>query len=153
MVLKDVAFSDDVINSTQLLRNWGKWAARANQHPVTFLYKGDPLTIISRNHIGKLEKKLYYTSLVFMFCQESIEGKIDDSSALPWSKYLSKSDRDALFYELINSYKESDAKDDWDIIQNVLDDWKATAEVESSPKLAKALLAKEDPSKYVRIKD
>jgi hypothetical protein len=153
MVLNNIAFSDDVINSTQLLRNWGKWATRAGQHPVTFLYKGDPLTLISRNHISKLEKKLYYASLVFMFCQESIEGKIGDNSSLPWAKYLSKPHQDALFYELINAYKESDAKDDWDIIQNVLDDWKATAEVESSPRLAKILDEEDNPSKYVKITD
>jgi len=153
MLLGEVAFSDDVINSTQLLRNWGKWAERASQHPVTFLYKGTPLTIISRNHISKLQRKLYYTYLVFIFGQESIEDNIDKYSSLPWAKYLSKPHRDELFYELLAAYKESDAKDDWDIIQNVLDDWKATAEVESSPVLAKALLVEEDPSKYVEIKD
>ena len=153
MVLNEIAFGDEVINSTQLLRNWGKWATRANRHPVTFLYKGDPLTIINRSHICKLEKKLHYTTLVLMFCQESIEGRISDSPSLPWAKYLNKTHLDALFYELISAYKESEAKDDWDIIQNVLDDWKATAELESNPTLAKSLLAEGDPSKYVQIKD
>ena len=153
MVLSDIAFSDDVINSTQLLRNWSKWAAQASQHPVTFLYKGDPLTIINRNHINRLEKKLFYTSLVFIFCQESMEGNMDSYSSLPWAKYLNKPHRDELFYELLNAYKESDAKEDWNIIQTVLDDWKATAEVESNPALAGALLTEEDPSEYVEIKD
>ena len=41
----------------------------------------------------------------------------------------------------------------WGALEEMLEDLKATAEVESNPRLAQALLEEEDQSKYVEIKD
>jgi len=153
MVLPDIAFDDEVIKSTQLIRNWGHWATKAANHPVTIMYKDNPIILISRRHISELNKKLHYTSLIFNFCQGIIEGEADKNSSLPWVTYLSDDLREELAKELIDAYRKSDAIDDWSILQDTIDDWKATAEIESNPNLAKALLAEEDPSKYVEIKD
>lgn len=153
MAISDIAFNDEVIKSTQLMRNWSHWATRANNHPVTIMYKNNPLTLISRRRISELNKKLHYTSLIFNFCQGIIEARPDKNSYLPWVAYLSDDLKKKLTKELLDAYDESDAKDDWSILQDVIDDWKATAEVESNPALAKTLLKEEDPSKYVEIKD
>lgn len=153
MVLAELAYNDDIINVSELKKNWPQWGERARNKPVTILYKDDPLTLISRKYIGELTKKIYYTNLVVSFCQGYIKDKSGRSGALPWAAYLKSADRRAFLRELMSAYEESYAKDDWMIIQDVLDDWKATAEVESNPKLAKALDEEDNPSKYVKIKD
>ena len=152
MVISELAFSDDVINSTQLIRNWSHWAAKAHNHPVTILYKDAPITLISRRYISELSQKLHYTYLIFSICQ-FIEGRADSCDALPWINYLNDDLRQEFFQDSLSAYAESDAKNNWNIIQEIIDDWKATAEVESSPILVRALLAGEEPSEYVEIKD
>lgn len=152
MVVSDIAFNDEVIRSTQLLRNWGHWAKKASTIPVTIMYKNNAITLISRRRISELNKKLYYTSLIFNFCQGIIERSDDKNSSFPWVAYLSDALKEECTKELLNAYRKSDAKDDWTILQDAIDDWKATAEVESNPKLAKILMAKKAPSQYVKAK-
>ena len=152
MVISDLAFSDDVINSTQLIRNWGHWAARAHNCPVTILYKDEPITLISRRYISELSRRLHYTNLVFSIYQ-FVEGRTGGCEALPWMNYLNEDSRREFFEDVLSAYTESDAKSNWSIIQDTLDDWRATAEVMSNPELSKRLLEKGDPSKYVGITD
>ena len=153
MVLAELAYNDDIINVSELKKNWPQWGERARNKPVTILYKDDPLTLISRKYIGELTKKMYYTNLMVSFCQGYLEDKSGRRGTLPWAAYLKSADRRTLLRELMSAYEESYAKDDWMIVQNVVDDWKATAEVESNPRLAKALMADEDSSQYIEIKD
>jgi len=152
MPVLDIAFNDEVIKSTQLMRNWGHWATKASSHPVTIMYKDNPITLISRRRISELNKKLYYTSLIFNFCQGIIDGRADKNSPFPWAAYLSDDLKEDFTKELLDAYGESDAKNDWSILQDAIDDWKATAEVESNPKLAKILMMKGNPSQYVKAK-
>lgn len=151
MVLAELAYNDDIIKVSELKKNWPHWGERARNQPVTILYKDDPLTLISRKYISELTKKIAYTNLVISFCQGYLEDKSGKRSALPWATYLTSVDRRTFLRELMGAYEESYAKDDWTIIQNVIDDWKATAEVESNPKLAKILAKEDDPSKYVKV--
>lgn len=151
MALTELAYSDDIINVSQLKKNWARWVERAHDQPVTILYKDDPLTLISRKYISELTKKIFYTNLVVSFCQGYIEDKSGRGGALPWAAYLKSANRRIMLRELLSAYEESFAKDDWTIIQSVIDDWKATAEVESNPKLAKILTKEDDPSKYVKV--
>jgi len=153
MVLAELAYNDDIINVSELKKNWPLWGERARNKPVTILYKDDPLTLISRKYIGELTKKMYYTNLIVNFCQGYLEDKSGRRGALPWAAYLKSADRRIFLRELMSAYEESYAKDNLMIIQNVVDDWKATAEVESNPRLAKALMADEDSSQYIEIKD
>jgi len=151
MVSNTVAFSDEIITSSELKRHWSQWIKKAHDHPVTIMYKNDPLALVSRKLINELSKQIYYTYLLVSFSQNYIENRTGRRSALSWAAYLSDRDRRDFFKELLSAYEESYAKDDWSIIQDVLDDWKATAEVERSPELSKALMAEEDPSKYVKL--
>ena len=153
MVLAELAYNDEIINVTELKKNWPQWGERAQNQPVTILYKDDPLTLINRKYISELTKKIYFTNILVSFCQGYIEDKSGRRGALPWAAYLKSADRRIMVRELLSAYEESFAKDNWSIIQNALDDWKATAEVESNPKLAKALDEEDDPSKYVKITD
>lgn len=152
MVISDLVFSDDVINSTQLIRNWGHWAARALNHPVTILYKDDPITLISRRYISELNQRLHYTYLMFSVYQ-FIESRVNNCDVLPWVNYLNDDLRKEFFEDILNAYTESDAKGNWSVFQDTIDDWKATAEVASNPKLSKKLLEKDYPSKYVEVRD
>ena len=151
MVVSNIAFNDDVINATQLTRNWGHWAARARNHPVTILYKDDPITLVSRRHISEMSQRLHYTYLVFSVCQY-IEGRTNSCDVLPWVTYLNNDLRQEFLRYILDAYMDSNAKSSWNIIQDAIDDWAATAEVASNPKLSKRLMEKDDPLKYVPIK-
>jgi len=148
----EVAFGDDIINATELKRNWGHWVAQAYDHPITILYKNDHLTLTRRKYISEMSRRMYYTYLVASICRGVMASK-DISHTLSWAAYLNDTDKGNFFTELLNAFEESYAKDDWGIIQDVIDDWKATAEVERSPKLSKALRARGKPSEYVEIKE
>jgi len=151
MALTDIAFSDDVINSSQLKRHWKHWISQVYQHPITIVTKDEPLILIKRKDISELTRKMYYTYLVVSFCQRYIKERSGKGSALAWTEYLGTADMREFFKELLKAYEESYNKDDWSIIQDTLEDWKATAEVESNPELSKLLKAKLEPSSYVEV--
>ena len=53
--------------------------------------------------------------------------------------------------QLLSAFNEVIQTKEWLVIEELLDDWKATVEVGGNPKLAEVLLAEEKPSEYVRF--
>lgn len=143
-------FNDEIINSTQLRSKLPQWLSKAREHPVTIMYKNAPLTIVNRRFIKELSERAHYTNLAVNYCQNYIERTVG-RSALPWASYLPDSAKREFFLEFLSVFQEAFAKDNWTIFEDLLHDWKATAEVASSPRLSKALLAKPDESKYVKL--
>lgn len=123
----------------------------AYKSPITVNYGQRQLAIINREQVSKLFMAIHYLELVIKVCDEiEKQGK---SGTLPWVEELSRNDMLQFHKELLSSTMKSVVTNNWEQLEYLIQDWKATAEVESNPKLAKALLEKDKPKEYVKLKD
>lgn len=143
--------SDEVISPTELRTNQKHWLDKACENVITVANGRKKFAIVNREQISNLYAQKHYTEMMLSYCQELMK-KIK-STTFPWSEHLSNEQRSEFHNELLNCVMESSATNDWSSVEYLLEDWRATAEVESNPTLAKVLLAEEDPLEYVKIKD
>jgi|GEM_PF-1158230 len=150
-IMVSTVFSDFIVNATDLRNNQKQWLERAYSRPITVSYGRRQLAIMNREQVGKLYTAKYYSELVLKACQEFMEKNKSDT--FPWVEFLSDDERMQFYNELLKRTMRSFITGNWSQLENLIQDWKATAEVESNPELAKALTAEEDSSQYVEIKE
>ena len=144
--------SDDVINSKELRDNQKYWLEKASINPVSIKSGARKLVILNREHAKYMYSFNHYAEMIIQFYREQIAHK-GESSTFPWIKYLDNKAVEEFIKELLVTFDRAVSSQEWSAFEELLDDWKATANVASNPDLAKELLAEEDSSKYVKIKD
>ena len=132
--------SDEVINSTELRNNQKKWLDKAYVTPVSIVSGDKKLVILNRDHARQIFSLAHYADMIIRFF-------------LVETEYLTKEEREEFQAEATLTFEKAAESKDWSAFEELLEDWKATANVDANPKLAKALLAKEDKSTYVRADD
>lgn len=143
--------SDAVISPTELRTRQKHWLDRATENVVTIVSGHKQLALLNREHISKLYAQKHYSELVIRYCQE-LDKKIK-SNAFPWTEQLNDGEKLEFHNELLAAIMDAISTNDWLPMEHLIEDWKATAQAISNSALTKSLLAKEDPSKYVRAKD
>jgi len=144
-------FSDDIVKATDLRNKQREWLERAYEKPITVSYGKKQLAIMRREQVSRLFAANYYLELVAKACGEFLKEK--PSSTFPWVEYLPDNEKLTFHRELMNRALKSVDTGDWAQLEYLIEDWKATAEVERSPELSKRLREKDDPSKYVKVQD
>ena len=144
-------FSDDIVKATDLRNKQREWLERAYEKPITVSYGKRQLAIMRREQVSRLFAANYYLELVAKACDEFLNEKT--SSAFPWVEYLPDNEKLTFHRELMERALKSIVTGDWAQLEYLIEDWKATAEVERSPELSKRLREKDDPSKYVKVQD
>ena len=144
--------SDEVINSTEFRTKLSRWFNEAYISPVSIMNGKKLLVLLNRERAKNMYQLNLYARLVVQFCQEQNVEKGKRSDVFPWIKHLDEKAVTEFHKELLSTFSDAVRDGDSSILEDMLNDWKATAEVASSPKLSKRLLEKDDPSKYVPIK-
>jgi len=146
-----IVFSDEIVNATELRRNQKLWLGKAHKEPVTVKYGRNTLTIINRDTVRKLYSQKHYTELVLKFYRELASGaKID---TFPWVQYLDEDERKEFHDELLSCVTDALVTDNWLAVEELLEDWKATAEAESKPEVARLLRARGTPGEYTTLEE
>ncbi len=141
--------SDDVINPTELRNNQKRWLDKAYTSPISIMSGNKKLVLLNREHAKQMYSVSHYAGMIMKFCRERLTSN-GESSIFPWIKYLNDEEIGEFTRELLITFEEARDSREWSALEELLDDWRATANVASNSKLSSALLAEEDPSKYVR---
>jgi len=144
-----IVFSDYIVNATDLRKNQKRWLEKACQDPVTISYRHKQLAIVNREQIGRLYTEKYWTELVLKACQEFMKGL--KSETFPWVEYLSDEEKTQFHTELLTCAMKSTITGDWVQLEQLIQDWEATAETERHPEIVKALQDEETLEEYVSI--
>jgi len=144
-------FADSIVNATDLRKNQKRWLEKAYYEPITVNYGRKQLAIMNRDKVSKLYMANYYTEIVLKACQEFRDS--NESSIFPWVAYLHDAEKAAFYNELLNCTIELIITGNWNELELLIEDWKATAEVERDPELVKVLMAEGDSSQYVEVED
>jgi hypothetical protein len=144
-------FSDEIVNATELRAKQSHWLTMAARRPVTVTYGSRKLTILNREKIRNLFIQAHYLELFVKHCNEVVKGT--KSNAFPWIEHLDDEEKRQFHEEFIDSIMMAIITEDWDGVETLLEDWKATAETESDEEIMKALGAKQEPDKYIALKE
>jgi hypothetical protein len=142
--------SDDFINSRELRNNQKHWLEKAFLTPISIRSGDKKLVLINRDQARDVYLINYYAQIVIQFCQER-SGENKESKVFPWTKHLQEEQIKQFHKQLLACFNEIIQTKDWFKIDELLDDWKATAEVAGSSILSKELLAEEKPSEYAGL--
>jgi len=141
-------FSDFIVSATDLRKNQRHWLETASQNPISINYGQKQLAIINRDIICNLYKEISYLEKAIKAHQEYLYGR---NETFPWLEYLSDEEKRQFHEELLNDVMKSIATHDWELVEELLQDWKATVEVKKNPEVVKALKDEGTSSKYVTI--
>jgi len=144
-------FSDEIVNATQLREKQSHWLTVASKRPVTVTYGPRKLTILNRETIRNLFIQAHYLELFVTYCNEVMKGT--KSTKFPWIEHLDEEEKKQFHEEFIGSTETAVFSEDWDMVETLLEDWKATAETKSDKEVMKALRAKQEPGKYIALKE
>ena len=150
--MADILLSDDVINTKELRDNLKFWLDKAEISPVSVRSGNKRLVLLNRQVARGMYLLNHYAPMVIRFCQE-MAFSVNKSTIFPWIEHLNEEEIVEFRDELLVKLNSAACEDKWADFEEMLEDWKATAEVNSNPEVAEALLAEEDPSTYVRSKD
>lgn len=145
-----IAFSDDIIKASELRKEQKYWFDRASSKPITVTYGSRKFTIMDRDKIYNLYLRKYYLELVIKYCDEMVKGV--DSNTFPWIIYLDDEEKEEFHNELIITVAKAVTTNDWATIEELIEDWKATAETKNNPAVMKALKTQVNKDKLVTIK-
>jgi hypothetical protein len=145
-----IAFSDEIINATELRNNQKHWLDMASRIPVTIVYGRHSLAIVNRERIARLLAQNHYLELAVKLYADITTGKSSD--VLPWVEYLDENERREFLREFITAIKQAIAGNDWGTLETLLDDWKATAETWQDKAAARALTTGGRKDKYIALK-
>lgn len=120
-----LAFSDEIVNATELRNNLKHWLDLAARIPVTIAYGKHSLAVVNREKFARLLVQNHYLELAVNLYADITAGK--GSDVLPWVEYLDEKERLEFLQEFVNTIKRAVRGDDWVGLQILLDDWKATA--------------------------
>lgn len=152
----DTMFADQIVNASELRSNQKKWLEKAVDKPITVNYGRKQLAIVNREQMRKLYMENHYLVLALRICQELSKPtkKGSKSNVFPWIDYLNETEKFSFKEELANSLLKSIMVDELDEsdLENMIADWKATAEVKANPEAVKALSESKNHTDYVRIK-
>ncbi len=142
--------SDELINSTELRNNQKEWLDRAYISPVSIKSGRKRLVLLNRDEARDMYTLNHYAETIIQFCQEQFSG-LGKSVIFPWVEYLTQEEIEEFKTELITTFVKAIRRRKWHIIEDIITDWAATAEVERNPQLSKLLKAKLEPSSYVEV--
>ncbi len=148
MVVETV-FSDRVVNASDLRKNQRQWLEEALKRPVTVNYSRKQLAIMNRDQVRDLFMRVQFAELALAACRDIGRGSILEK--LPWLEQLNAEDRARFRDELVNTFLKSSKTGNWDDLDELISDWKATAETERSPEIVKALKEGETATDYVAL--
>ena len=149
MMVVETVFSDRVVNASDLRKNQKRWLEEALKRPVTVNYSRKQLAIMNRDQVRDLFIKVQFAELALAACQNSDNGSILEK--LPWLEHLSSEHKTQFRDELVNTFLKLSKTGKWDELEDLISDWKATAETEGDPEIVKALKDAETAKGYVSL--
>lgn len=121
-----LAFSDEIVNATELRNNQKYWLDLAARIPVTIACGKHSLAVVNREQFARLLVQNHYLELAVNLYADITAG--NSSDVLPWVEYLDENGRREFLQEFINAIKRAVRGDDWVSLQTLLDNCRATAE-------------------------
>ena len=126
-------FRDDVVHATELKRNQRHWFDRARQTGGVTIVQGRraDLVLASRRVVAENMETAQRAQLIGQFLLEWLRaenGSLVDSVIFSWLADLDQTERQQFHADLIKVFAECVTRGDWTALDELLENWQATAE-------------------------
>jgi len=126
-------FGDEVVQATELKRNQRHWFERARQTGGVTIVQGRraDLVLAPRRVVAGNMETAQRVRLIGQFLLEWIRagnGNLVASVVFPWLADLDQAERQQFYTNLIKVFAECVTRGDWTALDELLEDWQATAE-------------------------
>jgi len=135
-------FGDEVVQATELKRNQRHWFERARQTGGVTIIQGRraDLVLVPRRTVAESMETVQRVQQISQFLLEWIHagsegGDLIDSVVFPWFTDLDQTERQQFHADLIKVLAMCVMQGDWTTLDELLEDWQATAEANRTPDL------------------
>lgn len=148
-------FSDEVVQVTELKRNQRYWLDRARKTGGVTIVQGKlaDLVLAPRQAVAKNAQVVHYAKMMSQFFLETVKSdrELKNSVVFPWFKDLDEEDRQEFYRELVETFAECMATGRWDVFDELLEDWQATAEADRNRELLEAWRTRGRAEDYIPL--
>ena len=150
-MVMETLFSDHVVNASDLRSNQKHWFEEALKRPVTINYSRKQLAIMNREHARDLFMRARFADLALAACRDLEKGSIFET--FPWLESLSKKEKTEFREGLLDCFAKASKTSRWNDMEDLIGDWKATAEAKQHPEIVKALKHEGSSADYVALSE
>jgi len=148
-------FSDEVVQVTELKRNQRYWLDRARKTGGVTIVQGKlaDLVLAPRQAVAENAQVVHYAKMMSQFFLETVKSdrELKNSVVFPWFKDLDEEDRQEFYRELVETFAECMATGRWDVFDELLEDWQATAEAGRNQELLEAWRTRGRAEDYIPL--
>jgi hypothetical protein len=139
----ETLFGDDVVQITEFKKRAKTYAERARQRPLTIVQGGvADLALVRRDLVGAALRQHHHLIQAVDLLLSQVTGK--PISALAWANDLDAQERATFASQYAAAIQRAEAlghAEAWDAVDELVEDWTATAEALQNPELVDAVAA------------
>ena len=148
-------FSDEVVQVTELKRNQRYWLDRARKTGGVTIVQGKlaDLVLAPRQAVAESAQAVHYARMMSQFFLETVRAdrELKDSVVFPWFKDLDEEDRQEFYQELVETFARCMTTGRWNVFDELLEDWQATAEASRNQELLEAWRTRGRAEDYIPL--
>jgi len=145
-------FSDEVVLATDLKKRQRYWFDRARQVGGVTIVQGRvaDLVLAPRQTVAAAAETVLHVRTAAQFLREAISLKrpLAESVVFPWLSDLDDEERQEFLEEFVDVFAHCSTAGDWAQLEELLEDWQATAEAHRNPELLEAWHTRGQPEDY-----
>ena len=151
--MRGTLFGDEVVLATDLKKRQRYWLERARQTGWVTIVQGKAadLVLASRRKVAQAVEAAARGEQTAQFLREVLVlgRKPAESGVLPWLADLDEQEGQKFLRELVEAFARSSTTGSWDEFDELLDDWRATAEAHRVTEIEQAWQSRRKPEEYV----
>jgi hypothetical protein len=146
-------FSDEVVLATELKKRQRYWFDRARETGGVTIVQGKvaDLVLAPRQRVAETAEAAVHARTAAQFLREviTLERAPAESAVFPWLHDLDDEEQREFLREFVDSFAHCSTTGEWVRMDELLEDWQATAAAHHSPELLKAWYTRGRPEDYV----
>jgi hypothetical protein len=146
-------FSDEVVLATDLKKRQRYWFDRARQTGGVTIVQGKvaDLVLAPRQKVAAAAETALHARTAAQFLREviTLQRLPAESAVFPWLRELDDEEQQEFLQEFVDVFACCSTTGEWVQLEELLEDWQATAEAHRNPELMEAWCTRGRPEDYV----
>jgi hypothetical protein len=150
--MRKTMFSDEVVLATDLKKRQRYWFDRARESGGVTIVQGGvaDLVLAPRQKVAEAAEAAVHARTAAQFLREvvTLGHPLADSTIFPWLGDLDAADRQEFVREFVDNLAHCATTNQWAPLEELLEDWQATAEAHRRPELMENWRTRGRPEDY-----
>jgi hypothetical protein len=151
-MMANTVFSDEIVLATDLKKRQRHWFDRARETGGVTIVQGGvaDLVLVRRQQVAETVEAVAHARTAAQFLREiiTLERSPAESVVFPWLGDLDNEDQQEFLHEFVDAFAQCSSTGEWTMLDELLDDWQATAIACRNPELVEAWQDRGRPEDY-----